>query len=192
MVNTENKCRGLGKWKLFSYNEYQKVKVSQGQQGVVRMSSISDIIERYLKKIINESEDGVIEIKRSELADIFQCVPSQINYVISTRFTVEKGYIVESKRGGGGFIRIQKVRYKNCHEIFDEMLSYIGDAVTQMTAEHVISRLMEEDLMTKREALLMKRLISRETLQLPIPLRDPVRSRMMKVLLTTLLTSKGE
>ena len=86
------------------------------------MSSISDIIERYLKKIINESEDGVIEIKRSELADIFQCVPSQINYVISTRFTVEKGYIVESKRGGGGFIRIQKVRYKNRHEIFDEML----------------------------------------------------------------------
>jgi transcriptional regulator CtsR len=61
-----------------------------------------------------------------------------------------------------------------------------------MTAEHVISRLMEEDLMTKREALLMKRLISRETLQLPIPLRDPVRARMMKVLLTTLLTSKGE
>ncbi|MGA9172488.1 MAG: CtsR family transcriptional regulator, partial [Thermoactinomyces sp.] len=56
------------------------------------MSSISDIIERYLKSILNESENGVVEIKRSELADLFQCVPSQINYVISTRFTIEKGY----------------------------------------------------------------------------------------------------
>ncbi|MFC7442698.1 CtsR family transcriptional regulator [Laceyella putida] len=156
------------------------------------MSSISDIIERYLKKILNESETGVIEVKRSELADIFQCVPSQINYVISTRFTVEKGYIVESKRGGGGYIRIQKVRFKNSREVFEEMLEQIGEAVPQLTAEHVIVRLVEEKLMTKREAILMQRLISRETLQLPIPLRDQMRARMMRILITTLFTSKGE
>ena len=106
------------------------------------MSSISDIIERYLKKILDESKNGIVEIKRSELADIFQCVPSQINYVISTRFTVEKGYIVESKRGGGGFIRIQKVRYKNRHDIFEKMLANIGDATTQLTAEHVLTWLV--------------------------------------------------
>jgi transcriptional regulator CtsR len=156
------------------------------------MSSISDIIERYLKKILNESEDGVIEIKRSELADIFQCVPSQINYVISTRFTIEKGYIVESKRGGGGYIRIQKVRYQNKRDMFEEMLDKIGDAIPQLTAEHVIVRLLEEKLMTPREALLMQRLIQRETLQLPIPLRDQMRARMMRILITTLFTSKGE
>ncbi|AUS07598.1 CtsR family transcriptional regulator [Laceyella sacchari] len=156
------------------------------------MNSISDIIERYLKKILNESETGVIEVKRSELADIFQCVPSQINYVISTRFTVEKGYIVESKRGGGGYIRIQKVRFQNRREVFEEMLDQIGEAVPQLTAEHVIIRLVEEKLMTKREAVLMQRLISRETLQLPIPLRDQMRARMMRILISTLFTSKGE
>jgi transcriptional regulator CtsR len=141
---------------------------------------------------LNESEDGVIEIKRSELADIFQCVPSQINYVISTRFTIEKGYIVESKRGGGGYIRIQKVRYQNKRDMFEEMLDKIGDAIPQLTAEHVIVRLLEEKLMTPREALLMQRLIQRETLQLPIPLRDQMRARMMRILITTLFTSKGE
>ncbi|MRG29779.1 CtsR family transcriptional regulator [Laceyella tengchongensis] len=156
------------------------------------MNSISDIIERYLKKILNESETGVIEVKRSELADIFQCVPSQINYVISTRFTVEKGYIVESKRGGGGYIRIQKVRFQNRREVFEEMLDQIGEAVPQLTAEHVIIRLVEEKLMTKREAVLMQRLISRETLQLPIPMRDQMRARMMRILISTLFTSKGE
>ncbi|MBA4495853.1 CtsR family transcriptional regulator [Paenactinomyces guangxiensis] len=156
------------------------------------MSSISDIIERYLKKILNESDSGVIEIKRSELADTFQCVPSQINYVISTRFTIEKGYIVESKRGGGGFIRIQKVRLKTPRDTFEDLLQKIGDHIPQITAEHVISRLLEENLMTPREALLMRRLVSRETLQLPIPLRDQMRARMMRMMITTIFTSKGE
>lgn len=156
------------------------------------MSSISDIIEHYLKKILNESKTGVIEIKRSELADTFQCVPSQINYVISTRFTIEKGYIVESKRGGGGYIRIRKVRLKNRQETFEDLLEQIGESIPQLTAEHLISRLLEEKWMTQREALLMRRLISRDTLKLPIPLRDQMRARMMRMLITTLFSSKGE
>lgn len=156
------------------------------------MNSISDIIEKYLKKILHESDSGMIEIKRSELADIFQCVPSQINYVISTRFTIEKGYLVESKRGGGGFIRIQKLPLKTRKDEFADLLEKIGDSIPQLTAEHVISRLLEEKWMTPREALLMQRLIARETLQLPIPLRDQMRARMMRMMITTLFTSKGE
>ena len=74
------------------------------------MRNISDIIECYLKKVLEMSEKDILEIKRSEVADKFQCVPSQINYVINTRFTIERGYIVESKRGGGGYIRIMKVQ----------------------------------------------------------------------------------
>ncbi|MCC5714945.1 CtsR family transcriptional regulator, partial [Klebsiella pneumoniae] len=70
------------------------------------MRNISDLIEQYLKTTLMRSGNELLEIKRSELAKQFQCVPSQINYVISTRFTLEKGYIVESKRGGGGYIRI--------------------------------------------------------------------------------------
>lgn len=75
------------------------------------MRNISDIIEQYLKQVIDLSNNNVIEIKRNEIADRFECVPSQINYVINTRFTLERGFVVESKRGGGGYIRIIK---SNC------------------------------------------------------------------------------
>ena len=74
------------------------------------MRNVSDIIEQYLKSMLLESPQGLVEIQRNDLADRFSCVPSQINYVISTRFTLEKGYVVESKRGGGGYIRIQRIQ----------------------------------------------------------------------------------
>ena len=69
----------------------------------------SDNIEAYIKAILEQA--GMVELKRSELADVFQVVPSQINYVIKTRFTESRGYVVESKRGGGGYIRIGKVEF---------------------------------------------------------------------------------
>ena len=71
------------------------------------MARMSDIIEDFIKQLINET-DGSIEIQRNELANYFKCVPSQINYVIDTRFTTERGYYVESRRGGGGYIKIQR------------------------------------------------------------------------------------
>ena len=73
----------------------------------------SDLIEAYLKKILEDSE--TIEIRRAEMANLFNCVPSQINYVINTRFTIQRGYTVESKRGGGGYIRIEKVKITDNH-----------------------------------------------------------------------------
>lgn len=153
------------------------------------MSSVSDIIEHYLKQILDETTADFIEIKRSELAEIFQCVPSQINYVIGTRFTAEKGYVVESKRGGAGFIRIQKIPLYTKQQDLEELLSTVSSSITQVMGEHVILRLLEEELMTDREALLMQRMIARETLRISVPLRDEVRARMMRVLITTLFTS---
>ncbi|MGB8953848.1 MAG: CtsR family transcriptional regulator, partial [Tumebacillaceae bacterium] len=88
--------------------------------------NISDIIEQHLKQILTKSNEGMVEIKRSELADTFNCVPSQINYVISTRFTVEKGYVVESKRGGGGYIRITKVGLDRNKSLHRAILDIIG------------------------------------------------------------------
>lgn len=154
--------------------------------------NVSDIIEFYLKRILSESHSEEIEIKRNELAELFQCVPSQINYVISTRFTIEKGYIVESKRGGGGYIRIRKVCLEGESDYFVNCLEQIGQSIPQIPAEHLILRLLENQKMSMREALLMKRLISRETLQMPIPLRDQIRAKMMRMLVTTLFTNKGE
>ncbi|PTX58140.1 transcriptional regulator CtsR [Melghirimyces profundicolus] len=156
------------------------------------MSSVSDIIEQYLIKILKETPSGTIQVKRSELAELFQCVPSQINYVISTRFTVEKGYMVESKRGGGGYIRIRKLRFSKQKNYYDVLLKMIGNRMTQQAAEDLIARLTEEEWMTEREGRMIKKLISREVLDLPVSLRDSVRARIMRSVVTTLFANKGE
>jgi transcriptional regulator of stress and heat shock response len=99
------------------------------------MRNISDIIEGYLKEALELHGQGLIEIKRSELAEHFQCVPSQINYVINTRFTAERGYLVESKRGGGGYIRIVRVETHSKSALFDELQKHLQTMISQNAAE---------------------------------------------------------
>ncbi|OIJ17109.1 CtsR family transcriptional regulator [Anaerobacillus alkalilacustris] len=150
------------------------------------MKNVSDIIENYLKSILTQSDNDLIEVKRSELAERFQCVPSQINYVISTRFTIEKGYLVESKRGGGGFIRIIKVKAHNKADLYDHMLSLLGEKITQSGGEDIIYRLYEEEAITKREAKLLQSAIDRSVLNLHLPYRDHLRSDLLRAMITTL------
>ena len=123
------------------------------------------------------SEKEVVEIKRNEIADKFQCVPSQINYVINTRFTIEKGYVVESKRGGGGYIRIIKVySYDHAH-LIDQIITIIENKITQSNAEDVIFRLVEEEVISKREARIMLSVIDRSVLYIELPHRDELQSK---------------
>lgn len=150
------------------------------------MRNISDIIEQYLKKVLEMSEREIVEIKRSEIADKFQCVPSQINYVINTRFTIEKGYVVESKRGGGGFIRIMRVQTYDSADLIDQLISIISERIPQNSAEQVISRLIEEEVISNREAKLMLSVMDRSVLYIDLPYRDELRARMLKAMLTTL------
>ena len=150
------------------------------------MRNISDIIESYLKEVLEMSEKSLVEIKRSEIADKFECVPSQINYVINTRFTIEKGYIVESKRGGGGFIRIMKVQTYDHAHLIDQLLSLIQSRIPQNSAEDLILRLVEEDVINKREAKIMLSVIDRSVLYLELPYRDELRARLLKAMLTSL------
>lgn len=150
------------------------------------MSNISDVIEQYLKKVLEAKGKNAIEIKRSEIADRFQCVPSQINYVIKTRFTVEKGYIVESKRGGGGYIRIMRVTHKDKSKLIDEIIDMINPTVSQRSAIDVLERLIEEEIVSEREAKIMLSAIKRETLAFNLPLRDEVRSRILTAMLLQL------
>ncbi|MBP3038114.1 CtsR family transcriptional regulator [Bacillaceae bacterium Marseille-Q3522] len=150
------------------------------------MKNISDIIERYLKAVLEMSEKEHVEIKRNEIADKFQCVPSQINYVINTRFTIEKGYMVESKRGGGGYIRIIKVQSCDQAHLIDQLLSLIQNRIPQSSAEDVIIRLAEENVITKREAKIMLSVIDRSVLYIDLPHRDELRSRILRAMLTTL------
>lgn len=97
------------------------------------MKNMSDIIEQYLKQLLEQSGDAV-EIKRAHIAEKFDCVPSQLNYVIKTRFTNEHGYAIESKRGGGGYIRITKIETNNQAAFLEHLKELTGTSVTQQKA----------------------------------------------------------
>ncbi|WP_017473700.1 CtsR family transcriptional regulator [Amphibacillus jilinensis] len=150
------------------------------------MRNISDIIEAHLKQIIENNQHNSIEIKRSEIADQFSCVPSQINYVINTRFTLERGYLVESKRGGGGYIRIQRMINNDKTALIDELIELIQPRTTQQVAIAVIERLLDDELITTREAKLMISALNREVIAIEIPVRDELRARILVAMLTTL------
>ncbi len=148
--------------------------------------NISDVIEHYLKQVIAGNGQELIEVKRSELAEQFDCVPSQINYVIRTRFTVEKGYMVESKRGGGGYIRIIRVKADNQLALFDQLIDLVGDGISQTAATNIIKRLLEEEAITKREANIMESVMDREVIHIKLPYRDELRAKLLKAMLSTL------
>ena len=122
----------------------------------------SDSIEEYIKELLGQS--GTAEIQRSNLADAFQVVPSQINYVIKTRFTESRGYIVESKRGGGGYIRIGKVQFSDHHQMLQDLAANIGETISQQVFNDILQMLYEEKLLTRRETQLLLATTSDEVL----------------------------
>lgn len=149
------------------------------------MRNISDIIEGYLKKVIELDDKGHVEIKRSEIAEQFQCVPSQINYVINTRFTADRGYLVESKRGGGGYIRIVRVRSHTKADLIEVILVSLEHGASQTMMEDIVFRLIDEEVLTKREAKMMLAALDRTTLNTPLPHRDELRARILRAMLLT-------
>lgn len=151
------------------------------------MSNISDLIEQYLKRLLEQAGQGQIEIQRNELAIQFSCVPSQINYVLSTRFSTEHGYMVESRRGGGGFVRIVKLELDDRSVLINYMNRLIGEDITQQGAVGIISRLLEEGLITRRESEIMKAAVYRDVLRTALPNRDKLRASILKAMLIAIL-----
>ena len=146
--------------------------------------NMSDIIESYLKKVLGQSDQ--VEIRRSEMADLFNCVPSQINYVINTRFTVQKGYLVESKRGGGGYIRIIKVKLLDESEMLDTIIEIVGTSISQNDAYAIVQKLYEGEFLTKREAVILMATVDKNVLGLESSLAKEVRARILKSCLNNL------
>ena len=124
--------------------------------------SISDIIEAYLKEILGDSAQ--IEIRRSEIANHFDVVPSQINYVIKTRFTIQNGYLVKSKRGGGGYIRIERVNLLDNVDVLNSLIQTIGDSIRERDAFAIVQTLYDEKVITQREGDLMLVALAKKTL----------------------------
>ena len=144
------------------------------------MPNLSDLIEEFIKQIIKESDNGA-EIQRNELALKFNCVPSQINYVISTRFTNEMGYYVESKRGGGGHIKIRKINvFARPNYIMHAVLS-IGESISQKSAEAFINNFCDYEIINDREAKAMKAAISDKSIDIvPVEIKDILRANILR------------
>ncbi|MFN2340910.1 MAG: CtsR family transcriptional regulator [Halanaerobium sp.] len=155
------------------------------------MSSLSDQIERYLRRQISKYQ-GKVKIKRNQLAENFDCAPSQINYVLDTRFTVEKGYVVESQRGGGGFIKIIRVTLDSDTEVIQEVINKLDRAISQREAHGIIKRLFDNDLISERESYLMERAVHRNVLSISLPERDYLRGRILKNMLEVIFKVKGD
>lgn len=143
---------------------------------------ISDTIENFIRELFDDEQS--IELKRNELASYFNCVPSQINYVISTRFTTERGYIVESRRGGGGHIRITRIAMEK-NDTIRHVVNSIGPTIDVMTAEAIINTLFVSEVINSDQAKLMLAACSNNALS-PIAdgiLKNQVRATIFKNML---------
>ena len=146
---------------------------------------MSDIIEEFIKDLFTDEND-YIEIGRNDLAEHFNCVPSQINYVISTRFKPSQGYYVESKRGGGGHIKIRKIDVTNSSYLM-HIITNIDRGLTQQEVDILISDLLSYGIVSKKEAKLLKVATSDKILIIPSQLRDDLRSNIFKNMLLNLV-----
>lgn len=146
---------------------------------------LSDTIEEFIKMLLSQEETEV-ELKRNELAEYFNCAPSQINYVLATRFTPDHGYVIESRRGGGGYIRIVRVMEQPGQTLLYTVTERIGDAVTEVQAARLIEQLVERKALTASEGAVMRAALSAQALAVPIPenIKNAQRARMLKCMLT--------
>lgn len=151
------------------------------------MPNLSDIIEEFLKRLLEGTEDDMLEIQRNELAGRFGCAPSQINYVLMTRFTVDRGYYIESKRGGGGSIRITKVSLDGNEYIRSIICDRIGGAISQKSAESYIDAFLDQELIGRREAAIMKAAVNDKTINVQPQDKDMVRANILKAMLIVLV-----
>ena len=143
---------------------------------------ISDLIADFIDEAIREA-DGMAELQREELASSFNCVPSQINYVISTRFSPEHGYIVESRRGGGGYIRIRRVRM-DPQQLVMHTVNASGQKIDASSAAALISNLYDGGAIDQKSAVLMAAAVGNAALRpAPQEKRDEIRASILKQLL---------
>ena len=147
---------------------------------------ISDAIAKIIEEMINEGQ-GETEIKRNDLALRLGCVPSQINYVITSRFTPERGYIIESRRGGGGYIKIIR-KQMGKDEYLMHFLYAVGDSVEEKEAFAFLVNLYDKDVITEREYVLLTSTVSNTALgKLPITARNTLRADILRHIILRLM-----
>lgn len=151
--------------------------------------SISDIIEEFIKSSLDD--DDFIELSRNDLAKFFSCVPSQINYVLNTRFTLNRGFVVESQRGGNGYIKLVKITDNN-NNFLTKSLELTNKPINQVEASQLIAQMTDRKIITSNEADLLKCTISAKALNNPINIDNNLRSGILKQVIIELLKREGK
>lgn len=154
------------------------------------MAQLSDSIEHFIKELMEG--DAQIDLRRNELAQHFGCAPSQINYVLATRFSVDHGYIIESRRGGGGYVRIVRMKTRNDQSLLNLLLERVGNSISEEAAFAIIGQLLERGLVTRSEALLMRAAVERNALVLPISAKDVLRAAVLRNMLVRVFRNLEE
>ncbi|NLW48980.1 MAG: CtsR family transcriptional regulator [Firmicutes bacterium] len=148
------------------------------------MSNLADLIEQYLRTAL--AQQNIVELQRRELAKMFRCAPSQINYVLETRFTLDQGFIIESKRGGGGYIRITHSQIPlNLPEVLDELMP---EMLRQEEVEVLLNRLVSKEVIRSEIAQLVLVLTERELADLPDDYANEFRAKFVKTILMALVS----
>ncbi len=154
------------------------------------MANISDIIEQFILKSLGD--DNSVDISRNELANFFSCAPSQINYVLETRFTIDRGFVKESKRGGGGYIKISKINVDDDNYMNNLILESVGDSLGYKRLTQILDKLEQEKIISKREVEIISSALNEESLSMPFTIKDSIRAKAFKNILTTLLLYKED
>ncbi|MFY9187908.1 MAG: CtsR family transcriptional regulator [bacterium] len=147
------------------------------------MWSLADEMENWIKVMLEEAEERFIEIRRSELARYFSCVPSQVTYVLSTRFVPDRGYRVISRRGAGGYIRIERLSEA---DLLNRLAEQIEGMVSAEDAAEIIGNLYQAGLLSKDAAQHIILLLSDEAVSLPPAVAERVRARMLLTLIANI------
>lgn len=152
------------------------------------MANVSEQIEKFIIATLGDNES--IDITRNSLAEFFSCVPSQINYVLETRFTVDRGYIVESKRGGGGFVKITKIKTSDSNQYLNGLfIESIGDELNFKRLSQILDKLVSDNIVNSREKELIEAALSDESLAMPFTVRDKVRAKAFKNVILKLMNN---
>ncbi len=151
------------------------------------MATLTNQIEAYIKELLRQSENGVVELDRGYLATVFMCVPSQINYVLETRFKNKYGYLVESRRGGGGYVRVTRLTAVSDEDLAEAMARIGEKPMRAEDAAHILERLVEDEFLSKREGILARALLTAPALDALGEPAGKLRGDLMRQLLLCFL-----
>ena len=153
------------------------------------MANISESIEQFI--IATMGDNDYVEISRNSLAEYFSCAPSQINYVLDTRFTVDRGYVKESRRGGGGFIKISKIKNTDTNAYLNGLiLESVGDELSAKRMLQILDKLVSDNIVTDKESVIIVTALSDDSLSIPFTIKDKIRAKAFKNILLKLMVKE--